>query len=113
MNTTDGANDAPTTALSRSGTTSPMGKCTENVKVYLPPEMKVLAESRANALGTTPSEIGRDMFFMWLKGMTYGEYVADSRRASLVGEGPEKGPNAYQALRVVGETSDVGHKAAA
>lgn len=111
MEATDG--DTTTTALSRSGTTSPMGKCTADVKVYLPPEMKALAESKANALGATPSEIGRDMFFMWIKGVTYGEYVADSRRASLVGEGSEKGPNAYQALRVIGETSDVGHRAAA
>jgi hypothetical protein len=100
-------------ALSRPSMTSPMGKCTADVKVYLPPELKDRAILEAGKLGATPSELGRDMFFMWLEGMTYGEYVADSRRAALGVEGLKTGPNSFQKLRVIGEVGDAGHKAAA
>lgn len=89
--------------FARSGITSKEGKCTGRIPVYLPESIKAEAEMEAAKLGTCAGEIGRDLYFMWLKGMTYGEYVANDRRAALMGQGTEKGFERFTQLRVVGE----------
>src|SRR4051812_36435378 len=82
---------------------SGMSKCTEAVKIWLTPEIDAKARARAASVGASTSEIGRDLFFMWLEGVTYGEYVAKHRRDLIVQEGADKGRNApdFHNLRVL------------
>jgi hypothetical protein len=83
-------NDTP---YSRSAVTSHLGGCTEAVKVWLPIEIEAEFKQLAARAGAGASEFLRDMIFLRLKGLTYGEFCAKSRRQLLQGEGPIAGRN--------------------
>jgi hypothetical protein len=77
-----------------------IGKCTACIKVYVPEDVLLEVELESQRLGGTPSEIGRDLFFKWLNGVTYTKHVANIRESALQGKGLEKD---QLALRVIGE----------
>jgi hypothetical protein len=89
------------TAFSRSGVSPALGKCTACIKVYLPEEFALQVEMEATRAGGSASEIGRDLFFKWVTGMSYAKHVANLREAALSGKGLEKAH--FDRLRVVGE----------
>lgn len=66
-------------------------KCTEEAKTHLPEDMRQELERDASAAGCTFSEALRDIIYLTKKGVTYGEHVANHRRAVLLGQGPAKG----------------------
>jgi hypothetical protein len=58
-------------------------KCTEDVTIWLPHDMDQDLRRAANEAGCGVSEFLRDMVCMHLNGLTFGELVANSRRAAL------------------------------
>lgn len=83
--------DQDDTPYSRSGVTSSLGGCTQSLKVWLPIAIEAELKQLAATDGAGASEIVRDMIFLTLKGMTYGEYCAKSRRELLSREGAVQG----------------------
>ncbi|HYF37569.1 MAG TPA: hypothetical protein VD994_19865 [Prosthecobacter sp.] len=73
--------------FSRSGVSGPLGKCSEAVKVWLPPELDFLSRQLAASAGMTQSELMRDLLCYRLKGKTYGDLCADSIRSAVIGKG--------------------------
>lgn len=62
-------------------------KLTCSVKVNLDEATNDLLQRRSYRAGCTASELLRDMICICEYGMTWGEHVAQSRRAALAGEG--------------------------
>ena len=58
-------------------------KCTEDVTIWLPYDIDQDLRHAANDAGCPVSEFLRDMICMHLKGLTFGELVANHRRAAL------------------------------
>lgn len=74
-------------ALSRRAESSPWGKCTEEAKTSLPPDVKADLEEAARASGKTVSEFVRDQLLLALYGE---EYCLKVMRDRLIGR-PRKG----------------------
>jgi hypothetical protein len=58
-------------------------KCTEAETIWPPEDMAQTLRADANAAGCGISEFMRDMICMHQHGVTFGEYVANHRRAAL------------------------------
>jgi hypothetical protein len=58
-------------------------KCTEDVSGKVPFEMKAAYDRICHEHGTNMSEMVRDHVCMVVHSMTYGEFVANDRRALL------------------------------
>lgn len=69
-------------------------KCTEEAKTHIPEDMRICLEQDAHAAGCTFAEYLRDMIYISKTGMTFGEHVADHRRAVILGTGPQQGNSA-------------------
>ncbi len=55
-------------------------KCTEPAKTHIPFEAKEGLSTKAHLAGCSDGEYLRDLIYMDLHGVTYGEYVANHRR---------------------------------
>lgn len=66
-------------------------KLSESVKVNLDEETCLRFQRRAARAGCSTSELLRDMVCVLEHGLTYGEHVAQSRRAALNREGSKQG----------------------
>ena len=62
-------------------------KCTEEAKTHLPEDMRHELDCDAHSAGCTLSELLRDLIYLAKRGMTYGEHVANHRRAVLARTG--------------------------
>jgi hypothetical protein len=58
-------------------------KCTEDVTIWLPYDMDQDLRRAANDAGCSVSEFLRDMICLHLNSLTFGELVANHRRAAL------------------------------
>lgn len=72
-------------------------KCTEDVTIWLPHDIDQELRREANEAGCSVSEFLRDMYCLHLKGLTFGELVANSRRAALQSKAASATPQAPQA----------------
>jgi hypothetical protein len=88
------ADDSPSFAR---GISSSIGKCVDDIKVWLPVDIAAELKQLAASDGATASEFLRDMVMLKLRGRTWGELQAESRRAAILGTG------SVTALRVAGE----------
>ncbi len=71
-------------------------KCTEEVKTHVPQEMRIELESDAHNAGCTFGEMLRDLIYLAKRGVTFGEHVANHRRAVLLGTGQQGGNKGAQ-----------------
>jgi len=62
-------------------------KLTESLKTLLDEETALRFQRRACAAGCTAAELLRDMVFSLEYGRTFGEHVAESRRAAIRRQG--------------------------
>lgn len=69
----------------------PSFKCSEDLKTHVPEAMKDAVQHLASEAGCEVSELLRDMVCLRLHGVTFGEYVANHRRAVLMPQGPHPG----------------------
>ena len=77
------------TALSRTGTASPLGKCEYEIHVRLPNSVGPLWEAFLKAAGyTADGECARDVLLVKLLGKTLADMTRDSRRELLKSEVP-------------------------
>ena len=58
-------------------------KCCFDANTQVPYEMQQKLDARAFAAGCTRSDVVRDILFLWEEGVTYGEHIANHRRAVL------------------------------
>jgi len=66
-------------------------KCTEEAKTHVPEDMRLELEADARDAGCTFDEALRDLIYLAKKGVTYGEHVANHRRAILMRTGQHQG----------------------
>ena len=66
-------------------------KCTDEAKTHIPEDMRIELEAVAHELGCSFSEMLRDYIYMARRGETFGEHVANHRRAVLAGKGQTGG----------------------
>ena len=66
-------------------------KCSEEAKTSIPYDMKEELKAEAHEAGCDFAEYLRDMIYMWRKGMTFGEHVANHRRSVMTVKGPING----------------------
>lgn len=66
-------------------------KCTEEAKTHIPEEMRLELEAVAHELGCSFAEMLRDYIYLARRGETFGEHVANHRRAVLGGQGQTRG----------------------
>jgi hypothetical protein len=62
-------------------------KCTDEAKTHIPEDMKERLRQKARQAGCDFSEYLRDLIYMAEEGLTFGEHVANHRRAVLGGKG--------------------------
>lgn len=58
-------------------------KLTDKVTTHLPEHMAIKLRNTSTQAGCNESELLRDMICLHLEGLTFGEYVANSRREAL------------------------------
>jgi hypothetical protein len=63
-------------------------KCTEVAKTTVPFEAKDALAAKAHLAGCDAAEYLRDLIYMDLHGCTFGEHVANHRRAVIGKQGP-------------------------
>lgn len=68
-------------------------KCTDEAKTHIPYDMRLELEGVAHELGCTFGEMLRDYIYLVRRGETFGEHVANHRRAVLGGKGQAGGKN--------------------
>ena len=61
---------------------------TDTLKTVVPEDMATEFRRRANRAGCTVGELLRDLVCQSLQGVTFGEHVANSRRAVMGFKGP-------------------------
>ena len=66
-------------------------KCTDEAKTHIPYDMKERLRHKAHEAGCDFSEYLRDLIYMAEHGLTFGEHVANHRRAVLGGKGQAVG----------------------
>lgn len=66
-------------------------KCTEPAKTTLPSYMKEELEEIARKAGCDFSDVLRDIVYLARRSVTFGEHVANDRRAALSGKGDSLG----------------------
>lgn len=74
---------------SRSGSSNPFGKCTEEVKTLVPYEIKEAVARLANEHGMTPSEFLREIVMIRVLGVDDVRRIYESRLNSIAGIGRE------------------------
>ena len=76
-------------------------KCSEEAKTHIPDDMRQELEQVAHEAGCTFAEALRDLIYLARRGETFGEHVANHRRAVLINQGQKVGnrkPNESPAL---------------
>ncbi len=74
---------------SRSVTSNPFGKCTEEVKARIPYEIKEGFQRIANEMGMTESELLREMVMVKVLGLDMVAKIYQERLARVAGIGHE------------------------
>lgn len=85
----DGKDDIPNMLSSRPATTTPFGKCTEEVKARLPYEIKEGFSRIANEMGMTESELLREMVMVKVLGIDVVRSMHEKRLRLVAGIGQE------------------------